>query len=250
MVFKKYYCAKCGTRLEKEKTHRTVTSEDYDYYRYQDYTRFPRRNFDVYHYRFKCPSCGVRTSFDEQCIIEKIQKKQGHLILSENAIKLDYEACKASNHKRVLLRNIWVSVFILFLFFALFFLFGTDRSAPNLVILFVMFLVFCTIAVISAIRQFKGNYKTKVKRSYSYEKEAQLEKLHTYSTHNKSAVIVSQKCYCFYCLSHIDPKEIETYIDDGKTALCPKCGIDSILPNSAAGTVDEDTLKEMQKYWF
>ena len=31
MVFKKYYCSKCGTKLEKEKTHRVVTKNDKDY---------------------------------------------------------------------------------------------------------------------------------------------------------------------------------------------------------------------------
>ena len=31
MVFKKYYCSKCGTKLEKEKAHRIVTKDDWDY---------------------------------------------------------------------------------------------------------------------------------------------------------------------------------------------------------------------------
>ena len=76
MMFKKYYCAKCGTKLEKERTHRVVTKNDRDYYRYHKRGRFPQPDYDVYDYRFQCPGCDSRISFDEQRIIEKIQKQK------------------------------------------------------------------------------------------------------------------------------------------------------------------------------
>ena len=73
MVFKKYHCAKCGTKLKNEKTHRVVTKDDRDYYQYHDLGTFPHRDYDVYEYRFACPKCGARVSFDEQRIIAGIQ---------------------------------------------------------------------------------------------------------------------------------------------------------------------------------
>ena len=73
MVFKKYYCSKCGMELEKERTHRVVSKDDKDYYQYHDHGTFPRSDHDVYDYRFKCPYCNTRISFEEQCIIKRIQ---------------------------------------------------------------------------------------------------------------------------------------------------------------------------------
>jgi len=99
MIFKKYHCSKCGAQLEKEKTHRVVTKEDKDYYQYHDYVEFPRRDVDVYDYRLKCPSCGARIAFDEQCIIERIQKKCGQEVLSNADIKEHYEECKEGTTK-------------------------------------------------------------------------------------------------------------------------------------------------------
>mgnify|MGYP003300577526 CR=1 FL=1 len=117
MVFKKYYCSHCGAKLVKSKTHRVVSKDDKDYYRYHNYGTFPRRDYDVYDYRFKCPDCGARISYDEQCIIERIQKKQGHTVLSSSEIKSNYSKDKKGNHKRVLLKSILIPiVFVLIAF--------------------------------------------------------------------------------------------------------------------------------------
>ncbi len=99
MVFKKYYCSKCGTKLEKEKTHRVVTKDDKDYYQYHEYGMFPLHDYDVYSYQFKCPSCEERISFDEQCIIERIQKKCSRFVLSPAEIKENYIACRKENNR-------------------------------------------------------------------------------------------------------------------------------------------------------
>ena len=56
MVFKKYYCSKCGGKLVKSKTHRVVTKDDKDYYQYHDVGTYPRYDYDVYSYEFKCQS--------------------------------------------------------------------------------------------------------------------------------------------------------------------------------------------------
>lgn len=57
-----------------------------------------------------------------------------------------------------------------------------------------------------------------------------------YSTNNRKALLVSTECACVFCLNRYDPKEITEWCDDvGKsnvTALCPRCGIDAVIPNS------------------
>ena len=140
MVFKKYYCSKCGTKLEKEKTHRVVTKNDKDYYQYHDYGMFPRSDHDVYDYRFKCPYCNTRISFEEQCIIERIQKKCNSKILSSIEIKDNNKECKTRDNKRVLIRNILVPTVFISLFFAMFYFYGTNKESFSLCILIVLYI--------------------------------------------------------------------------------------------------------------
>jgi hypothetical protein len=54
------------------------------------------------------------------------------------------------------------------------------------------------------------------------------------SFRNRSALSKSNICSCFYCLSKISPNEIKEWIDDDETALCPKCGIDSLVPGDVS----------------
>ena len=250
MVFKRYYCSKCGAGLEKEKTHRVVTKDDKDYYQYHDYGEFPRYDVDVYDHRFKCPSCGARISFDEQCIMERIQKKCGQTVLSSYDIKEYYKECKEGNSKRVLYRNIGIPIAMSLLAGLFYYIFSGDRTPQNLTKAFVLLAIIAVCSAVAAVRRYKGNYKIKSKRTYSYEKESQLQKLHTYASHNKKLIDTADKCYCFYCKSSMQKDEIKNYIDDGQTALCPKCEIDAIIPDSIEDTVDEQMISEMNEYWF
>jgi ssDNA-binding Zn-finger/Zn-ribbon topoisomerase 1 len=53
---------------------------------------------------------------------------------------------------------------------------------------------------------------------------------------------------CFYCLRIFPVKEIEDWTDDKQTAICPKCGIDSVVP--VTENVTPEFLKRMQQFWF
>ena len=63
----------------------------------------------------------------------------------------------------------------------------------------------------------------------------------------------SQKCGCFYCKSTFNTNEINDWTDEdderGKTALCPNCGIDSVLSDEFP-IDDNEFLKEMNKEYF
>lgn len=66
---------------------------------------------------------------------------------------------------------------------------------------------------------------------------------------NKIYVNASDNCTCYFCMNSFKPNEITNWIDDGETALCPKCQIDSVVCDSVVSLSDEQ-LKEANKYWF
>lgn len=81
-------------------------------------------------------------------------------------------------------------------------------------------------------------------------------KAHKYSSNNKPALLNDNKCGCFYCLKIFDPKEITEYLttdndcDRLGTAICPYCGIDSVIGESSGYPITKDFLLKMYKIWF
>lgn len=72
---------------------------------------------------------------------------------------------------------------------------------------------------------------------------------HAACSHHKKQLEYSGACGCFYCLSVFTVGDIEDWIDNGETARCPKCGIDSVIPLTEVPSTDA-FLKRMQEYWF
>jgi hypothetical protein len=64
---------------------------------------------------------------------------------------------------------------------------------------------------------------------------------------HRERVLASEKVGCFYCLTIFAPAEIDEWTPGG-CALCPYCGIDSVLPNSE--NLTPEFLQEMKRYWF
>lgn len=76
--------------------------------------------------------------------------------------------------------------------------------------------------------------------------EAVLIDLHLrFSTHREE-IEVACECRCFDCLQPLPTTEISEWIDENTTAICPRCGIDSVLP----GPAEPDVLRAMHTYWF
>lgn len=93
MLFRRFYCHKCGARLRRFKKNRTVTPCDEDYEKYSSsfsggkitiYTT--NEDINVTEYDFKCPCCENVTKYSEQCVIRKIQKKQGKSLLETSEL--------------------------------------------------------------------------------------------------------------------------------------------------------------------
>ena len=90
--------------------------------------------------------------------------------------------------------------------------------------------------------------------------KADFDSLHRYSSNNRELLAKSDLAGCFYCRNIFPAREIQDWVDgkqvesgeldDGVTALCPRCGIDSVLPAAAPITLNENLLAEMHDHWF
>ena len=84
MLIKKFYCPCCGARLAKHPRTRTLRRGDPDYKKHSQigHTHIVG-DVELTEYDFQCPDCSKILSYDEQCVIENIQKNVGKHILSQ-----------------------------------------------------------------------------------------------------------------------------------------------------------------------
>lgn len=88
MIFREFYCHKCGEKLSVEGDTETVSTTDPEYMRYNKIGRNHRMigDVDVTTYHFECEKCNTAISFDEQTVIENIQKMLGKQTLTDEEI--------------------------------------------------------------------------------------------------------------------------------------------------------------------
>jgi uncharacterized paraquat-inducible protein A len=60
----------------------------------------------------------------------------------------------------------------------------------------------------------------------------------------------SSLCGCSYCISVFVPSEIVEWIDDGQTAICPRCPVDSVIGSASGYPVTAEFLLRMHDHWF
>lgn len=60
-------------------------------------------------------------------------------------------------------------------------------------------------------------------------------------------------CGCIFCCRTYSASDVVDWCneqDENRTALCPCCGIDSVIPDASGWSLDEEFLKEMKHWWF
>lgn len=67
---------------------------------------------------------------------------------------------------------------------------------------------------------------------------------------NKDIISKSNICECFYCKQTFLPTEIKEWVGTKDRALCPKCGIDSVIGSASGYDITSDFLENMYEYWF
>ena len=77
-----------------------------------------------------------------------------------------------------------------------------------------------------------------------------LIRAHDFSSHHRRDLEKDRVCGCFYCLEIFNPEEITEWVDRNETALCPFCGIDSVIGESSGFPITKEFLEEMRRKWF
>ena len=77
---------------------------------------------------------------------------------------------------------------------------------------------------------------------------------HEHSSNHREEIQRSELCGCFHCLAVFPPSLVSEWIDEindvGTTAMCPRCGIDSVIGAASGFPVNADFLGAMRGYWF
>ena len=82
-----------------------------------------------------------------------------------------------------------------------------------------------------------------------------LDAAHGASSRHRTQIIRSEMCGCFYCLEQFAPDEITEWCDpdstgEGQTAICPRCGIDSVIGSASGFPITREVLEAMNRRWF
>jgi NAD-dependent SIR2 family protein deacetylase len=76
-----------------------------------------------------------------------------------------------------------------------------------------------------------------------------LQRLYEHSRLNRQFMVPGSTCRCFHCLRTFEAEQINRWTDDGETAVCPCCGVDSVLSGSADHLTDE-LIRGLQANYF
>lgn len=87
-------------------------------------------------------------------------------------------------------------------------------------------------------------------RFNSLGSKVSLEEIHKLCIYNRETIGESTMCGCFFCIHVFEPTEIESWTDDGRTAHCPRCEIDSVLPDSQVEITEELLVQMCEKYFI
>jgi hypothetical protein len=84
---------------------------------------------------------------------------------------------------------------------------------------------------------------------------ASVRSAHAHSSGHREELLASSECGCFYCETIYPPTEIAEWVDAdasgvGQTALCPRCGVDSVIGDKCDFPITPDFLAEMKRHWF
>ncbi len=79
------------------------------------------------------------------------------------------------------------------------------------------------------------------------------ESLHRLSSRHRG-LLTSATAGCFCCGAIFHPSEVEQWTDGsrlgGVTALCPRCGIDAVIPEAEGVAINPELLANMEAHWF
>jgi hypothetical protein len=96
----------------------------------------------------------------------------------------------------------------------------------------------------------------------THHPDPQLHAAHSKSSNHRADIEASLICGCYYCRTIFEPSEIAEWVDRpddpatgqpveaGQTALCPHCGVDSVIGAQSGYPITPEFLAAMHQYWF
>lgn len=88
----------------------------------------------------------------------------------------------------------------------------------------------------------------KVNKVIKEQEETELKNIHKHSINNKIELETAEKCICIYCNAEFTYNKIKDWIDNNTTALCPCCGLDTVIDKSLIK--DKKQLENLYKKYF
>jgi hypothetical protein len=79
---------------------------------------------------------------------------------------------------------------------------------------------------------------------------SELAEAHKHASQHRVEIEASTRCGCFFCFRTFPPLSIKAWIDARQTALCPGCGVDSVLGNASPHRIDDAFLRRMHGQFF
>ena len=76
------------------------------------------------------------------------------------------------------------------------------------------------------------------------------DRAHKHCFKNRSELDRSDACGCFYCPNTFKRSEVFEWTDDETTALCPQCGIDSVIGSAVGFQLSREFFQKMNDRWF
>jgi len=75
---------------------------------------------------------------------------------------------------------------------------------------------------------------------------------HARSIRHRPEIEASANVGCFYCRAIYPAAEIDSGVDDvtGETAICLRCGIDSVIGDASGYPITDAFLARMNAHWF
>ena len=73
---------------------------------------------------------------------------------------------------------------------------------------------------------------------------------HVHASRNREETEASARCACYFCFKTFPTATIKAWIDANQTALCPFCGVDSVLGNASQIRIDDRFLRQMHQHHF
>lgn len=91
-----------------------------------------------------------------------------------------------------------------------------------------------------------------VNNTYEKPLTPQQQAFRTATFHNRSSIEQSGMCGCYYCQTIFPAAEIgpEDYCDEGTTACCPHCGMDTVYGDASDVELTQEKLKKLHRHWF